>query len=901
MSAHDRTRASLPSGTVTMLFADIEGSTRLLHELGDRWAPVRARMRELVREVASERGGHEVDWAGDGVFLAFPTARDAVLAAVELQRNLAHEPWPSGVALRLRMGIHTGEPDLGAEGYVGMDVVVASRICSAGHGGQIVVSRATRDVVGDDDSSGVAFRPLGSHRLKDVPSAHALFQANAPGLEEAFPPLSTLGGAALPALHHRLVGRQDDLAEIRALLARPDVRLVTITGPGGAGKSRLALEAVACEALERPVHLVGLAPVTDPTLLLGEIARVLGLRESAGRSPAEAIAHALHGTRTLLFLDNLEQLTPAARDVAQLLDLVPDLDVLVTSRTPLRLLGERVHPLAPLPVADASTLFVELAAARGVVVREDALPSVREICRRLDGLPLAIELVAARLVVLPPSQVLEMLDEGLALAMEGPVDLPERQRTLRATIAWSYGLLTESQRKLHGTLAVFPGGCSFDDAQALAAVEPAGFLSDLEALVAWSLLRSDTSDGDVRLSMLETVREDAIERLAEPGGLDDLRRRHAERFLALAAAAEDALTGPNQVEWLERLELELDNLRAALDWSFASGRVEDGLRAVTSLHRFWRGRDHVSEGRRWLDVGLSLEPPAPGAVRARALWTAAHQADAQSDWDAAVPLLEEALSLFRQFDYGREASFALSELGFISLVRGDPARAETLCEEALALGRTLEDPRAISAALSNLGEVCSAQGDHERAMRCHDEAVALRRTLGDPQLVSASTYSLGVAAFRSGDATRARAAFEESLTVSRELGESLHTAAQLFMLATLDLESGAVDSADDRIREALEIYRRLENEHDIAACLVVLVGVAVARRSFENAGQLLGAAEALHGELPLEPVEVTVLDRFLPELEAALTPIELDDLKARGAAVGHEALLRQVVTTASRE
>jgi predicted ATPase/class 3 adenylate cyclase len=892
--------ARLPVGTVTLLFADVEGSTRLLHSLRERYGAVRARLRELVRETVGTWRGTEVDWAGDGAFLAFATARDAVAAAVDLQRAIAAEPWPPDGVLRVRIGLHTGEPELADEGYVGLDVHVAARICAAGHGDQIIVSQATREVTGEEPVPGVTFKPLGRHRLKDVPEPQALFQLAGAGLAAEFPPLRTLAGATLPTLHHRLVGRASDLAVVQALLTRPDVRLVTITGPGGAGKSRLALEVAGAAAVSRPVHLVGLAPIANPEHVPAAIARAMGVRESPGRSLLESVGEALAETGTLLVLDNLEHLPGAASDVRALLDAAPDLQVLATSRVPLRLSAERVAPLAPLAVPDASELFTELAAARGIVLREDTLHSIEEICRRLDGLPLAIELVASRLVVLPPAYVLEALSEGLALEMEGPVDLPERQRTLGATLEWSYALLSDRQRELHETLAVFAGGCSLTDLRALFDPGP-GLLADLEALVAWSLLRSDVADGDVRVSMLDTVREHALSRLASSGRLDDLQRRHGERFVELAVAAEEALDGPDQSAWFERLELELDNLRAALDWCFTSGRVEDGLRAASALQRFWRGRGHVSEGRTWLALGLSLADDISPLVRGRALWTAAHQADAQSDWDAAIPLLEDALVLFRECGQGREASFALAELGFIALVQGDPKRAERLCEEALSVARELGDERAMSAALTNLGEIYSANGDHERALACHDEAVRLRRGLGLPELVSASTYSLGVAAFWSGDLQRARAAFAESLSVSRALGESLHTAAQLFMLAELDLLAGELDLAEDAVREALEIYTLLENDHDRAACLVILSGIAVARESYEAAAQLLGAAEALRGDSSLEREALIVLERFEPELEAALGPAELAEQKARGAGLESGGLIQKVVLTGTQE
>jgi len=845
-------------------------------------------MREIVRSVAAEHGGHEVDWAGDGVFLVFSRARQAVVAAADLQRALAREPWAPEGMIRLRIGIHTGEPELGDEGYVGMDVVVAARICAAGQGDQIVVSRATRDVVGEEPFPEGSFRPLGRHRLKDVPNPEQLFQLAGPGLLDAFPPLRTLGGATLPTLHHRLVGRGSDLTSIHALLARPDVRLVTITGPGGAGKSRLALEVAGAVAIERPVHLVGLAPISDPELVPAAIARTLGVRETLERPLISSIADALAGTGALLLLDNLEHLPAARESLARLFDLMPDVKVLTTSRVPLRLSSEYVIPLEALPIDDAAELFAELAAARGVVLREDALPSIRKICRRLDGLPLAIELVAARLVVLPPAQILEALDEGLALEMEGPVDLPERQRTLRATIEWSYGLLTDRQRELHEALSVFAGGCTLADARAI--VSPGErFLADVESLVAWSLLRSDVADGDVRLSMLETVREYAVARLESEDRFEDLRRKHAERFLALAFTAESELTGSAHAEWLERLEHELDNIRATLDWCLSSGRVEDALRAMSALGRFWRAHGHASEARRWLSLGLALADGVSTDARADALWTAARQAAAQSDWLAAEPLLQEALPLFRQTDRQREVAFTLSELAFVALRQGDSERAASLCEEALAVARDLGDVRALSGALQSLGEVQSTQGDHSSALAQYEEAVALRRALGDPLLVTDAVHNLGWTAFLAGDLVRSRDAFEESLALAREFGEALHTASTLKMLGELDLLEGDADAAERRIRESLALYTGFEADLDRVACLIALGGVAALRGLHDEAARLFGAADALRGSSPLEAPERAVVELFKPQVEAALGEAAMRELESEGVRVGFEA------------
>ncbi len=886
-------RADLPEGTVTLLFTDIEGSTQLLRRLGPGYADVQETHRRLLRAAFARYGGIEVDTQGDAFMIAFRGAADAAAAGVEAQRALAAHAWPENCRVPVRMGLHTGEPERGPEGYVGIDVVRASRICAVAHGGQILMSQLTRDLLAD---AGIQTVDLGRHRLKDIAEQERLYQLVAEGLQDAFPPLRTLGGASLPALHHRLVGRQRDLANINTLLARPDVRLVTITGAGGAGKSRLALEAAAAAARERPTHLIGLAPVSDPALVLVEIARALGTREAPGRPIVEGIADVLRGTRTLLFLDNLEHLTESARDISMLLDLVADLDVLTTSRTPLRLLGEHVLPLDPLPIDDASTLFIELAAARGVLLRDDAQQSIREICRRLDGLPLAIELVAARLVVLPPARVLQALDEGLALEMEGPVDLPERQRTLRATIAWSYGLLTETQQELHDALGVFAGGCTLDDLRAVARAG-SDFFRDLEALVAWSLVRSDVADGDVRLSMLETVREDAVERLQADGRLDELRRAHAARFVELVLAAEPELSGPDRGQWLDRLEPELDNLRGTLDWLLTSGQVEDALRTLSRLERFWRAHAHVSEARRWLDLGLGLAENVPADARAAALRTAAQQAAAQSDWGAAESMFAEARDLYRSVGLASEEVLVLAYSSFVALRRDELARAEAFAEEAVAIADGIDDLRASSGALSVLGDIYSTQGQHERAIARYEEAVALRTQLGDPLLVTDAVYNLGMACFRAADLTRAESEFVDALAQARELDEAPYVAAAQFMLAVIALGEGGADEAATRARESLALYSQLEDDRSRARCLLVLAATAVEDGSYETAARILGAAEAARGDDEPDEYETPILERYLPELAGHVDPEDQSALMTEGRALGRQALAAAIVST----
>ncbi|MCE3286452.1 MAG: hypothetical protein K0S64_58 [Gaiellaceae bacterium] len=844
-------------------------------------------MREHVRKAAADHDGAEVDWAGDGVFLAFSRATNAVAAAAQIQRALAEEPWPDDEAHRLRIGIHTGEPDLAPDGYTGMDVVIAARVCASAHGEQIVVTRTTRDMAGAEPLPGAAFRPLGRHRLKDVPAAVQAFQLLGPGLRVDFPPLKTLTATSLPALHHRLVGRADALARVEALLESPEVRLATITGPGGAGKSRLALEVAARAALDRAVYLVGLAPILDPELVPGAIARAIGARESGSRSVIESIADNLGGAGALLYLDNLEHLPTVAAQVTELLDRVPDLQVLATSRTPLRLSTERVLPLEPLALDDATTLFVELAAARGVLLQDDALASVHEICRRLDGLPLAIELVAARLAVLPPSEILRALGEGLALEMEGPVDLPERQRTLRAAIDWSYQRLSPGQRDLHGALAVFADSATLDDARAVAEAGPA-FLSDLEALVGWSLIRSDSTDGEVRLSMLETVREHALGNAEAEGHLEELQRGHAERFLALALEAEGHLAGTEQAQWLERLEREFDNLRAALDWLLASARAEDVLRAISALERFWRAHAHVGEARRWLTIGLELGTNLAPDVRADALWASARQAAAQSDWQAAVPVLQDALVLFRAQGRRRDIAFALSELAFIALRRGDKDLASSLSSEALIIARELDEPRATSGVLAILADVSRIRGDFEQAVAFSDEALALRRSLGDATLVMDSIYHVGVSTFAAGDYVRSTEALMATLELAGELGDALYRAAALCMLGAIDLLRGDVAPAHPRLDESLSIYTALADDRSMAECLCALGGYAAATGRPVDAARLWGAADRLRGDSPLEYAEPAIEERFLSVVIDALGERRYLELRSEGRSTGTE-------------
>ena len=730
-----------PTGTVTFLFTDVEGSTRLLQEHGAAYADLLGEHRRILRDAFARHSGVEVDTQGDAFFVAFPRAADAVAAAAEAREALETGP------IRVRMGIHTGEPIVTDEGYVGIDVHRAARIAACAYGGQIVVSETTRRLL----ESELAFRDLGEHRLKDLIGAERLFQLGAGD----FPPLRTLDATNLPVVSTPLVGREQELEELVAMFSN-GTRLLTLTGPGGTGKTRLALQ-VAAElvgTLHDGVFWVPLAGLSDPELLPSEVAQTIGAPDDLGGF--------LRGKELLLLLDNFEHLLDAAPAVSMALASSVGLRVLVTSRTPLHVSAEQEYRLEPLPAGDASTLFVERARAVGREVTLD--DTLGAICRRLDGLPLAIELAAARTKLLAPERLLERLESALPLLTGGARDAPERQRTLRATIEWSYDLLDDAGQALFARLSVFAGTYPIEAAEEVCGAD----LDGLAALVDASLLKPV---GDDRLLMLETVREYAAEKLEALGEAGVLRERHA-RFLAALAEQAYAHRFQAEAEWSARLDEDHDDLRAALDW-LGPNEPDLALQLAGALGWFWLSRGLLAEGTGRLSAALAGSA-ATGPVRARALTASGALVARHGDLARGRGQLEEAIALWRELGDEDELASALDVLGWVLIYNpGDNRGALAAFEECRELRRTLEDSAGETRALVGIAQVLVALGDSERAESLSREL--LERAAGDPRTEHFAYHFLADCALMRGDTEEAEMRYRESLRAAIPLGDVVET------------------------------------------------------------------------------------------------------------------------------
>jgi predicted ATPase/class 3 adenylate cyclase len=844
-----------PSG-VTMLFTDIEGSTRLLNRLGPAYADVLATHRGILRTAFQSAGGRELGTEGDSFFVVFQSAAAGVGAAVVGQQGLEAHAWPEDMTLRVRMGLHTGHPEPFEDNLVGLDVHLAARISATAHGGQVVLSRATAEELGPALPDGTSLLDLGTHRLKDIEAPQRLFQLSVPGLPTVHPPLRTLGApGGLPAAPTALVGRDAELAALTTLLSGRAPRLVSLTGPGGVGKTRLSLALAERVAADHPdgVHFVALAAASQEVVAWTTIAEALG---RSGDTVDGLLEH-LGARKVLLVLDNLEQLPGSGAPVAaRLLAATDNLRLLATSRRPLHVAGEQAYPVPPLGLPDSGPLPVTVkAAGRTESVRlfvqqarltdpaftldDENVADVVALCRMLDGLPLAVELAAARVRLLAPHALLDHLDEALGLPLPGH---PERQQTLMATVDWSYRMVGEAEQGAFRALSVFGGGGGSFEAVAAVQRLPSS-LGVVSGLLDAALVRVDDDPGGARVRLLNTIRSVARDLAQRAGELDDLARRHAEHYLEVAERAGARLGGPDAMASRSLIELEMANLRCALDWSLgAPGAVDPaagdeerariGIRLCTALGEFWYRTGYDAESRRWLEQ----------ASRA----AATHQ--------------------------GVELAGLLHPFALLLLQQGDPTTARDVLAKSLALRRRAGDRLGEAVALNSLGVAYRGLGDTARARALLQESVGVARSLGNLQRQATALTNLALLEIDTGDPAAAIPLLAEAERIDLDLGSA-------WGVATDRVNRSAALLASGRRAEAVELLRDLagtvtdHGDPDLAIAVVEVAAVAASMAGdHPRAVRLAACADEQRtvNRMPLTAPDRAFLDRRLAVSRAAL-------------------------------
>ncbi len=855
----------LPTGLVTFLLSDIEGSTRLVTTLGPRYVELHAAHQRLIRAEVAGHAGVEVSTEGDSFFIVFTAATDAVAAAAEIQRAMAKARWPSDGIVRVRIGIHTGQGILGGDNYLGLDVHRAARIAAAGAGGQVLLSAETRDRVADSIPAGVALRDLGRHRLKDIGVEH-LWQLAIDGIRSDFGPPRTLEShpTNLPREVTALIDREAPVAAIRQLIGAS--RLVTVTGPAGIGKSRVAVRAAAdlVPALPDGVFYLDAASADATDTVADDLARLVDARTNPGGAAIDAILEHLRDRSLLLLIDNVDQVREAGRLIGRIVGTCREARVIVTSRTALRVSGERELPLGPLPLdgrpgdtPPAVALFV----ARAQAVRPDfALTpanaaAVRAICARVDGVPLAIELAAARARVLSPEAILSRLDRQLSLLTGGAADAPDRQRTLRAAIDWSYRLVAEPDQRALARLSVFAGPFDLAAAAAVGAVDDTGDSLDVVGrLVDQSLIVALAGEAEPRFRLLTPIREFAAEVLAASGEAETAQRAHADYAIAAAGKWAPLLEGERDLEAAGALEGLVEDARAAFAWlAGPSGDPNRALQLATALGRFWYISGRAREGRATLERGLAAVDAAavqaPDPVLADATYWSGVLADEEQRPDEALRRLEQALELRRRGGDQRGIAQALNSLGVVARSVGDLGRAQALFEDSLRRKRASHETSDIATTVSNLGIVASDREDFATARMHFAEALALDERTGKQSSIAYSRLNLGGS----------------------------------------EIWLGQIAEGVGHVRAALPVFVELGDAEVVAEGLELLADAAVATGQHARAARLILIAAALRTRsgAPLRPIDARRVDTTLAAATAALAPEAIAALRAE--ALAHDA------------
>jgi predicted ATPase/class 3 adenylate cyclase len=874
----------LPTGTITLLFTDIEGSTRLLQQLGNRYAEMLSECRTLLRAAFEQWHGYEVDTQGDAFFVVFSHASDAIAAAITLQRSLFTHPWPDGNIVRVRVGLHTGEPESTGEGYVGLDVHHASRIMSAGHGGQILLSQTTHDLIIAALPADVSLRNLGEYALKDIEGLNSIFQLVIAGLPANFPPLKTAGRRllnSLPMPPTPFIGREEEIRTLRDLLRQTAIlRLLTLTGPAGVGKTRLSIEVARQLSTDFPdgISFLDLAQVRDSDGLIVALAQALNLREERLPSLLEYIKVILREMHALLVLDNFEQILDGGITLSHVLESCPHLKVLVTSRSMLHIRAERIFDVQPLPLPTsglhhalhdllenaAIALFVQRAQAvqSGFQLTTTNAAAIISICTRLDGIPLAIELAAARSRYLSPQMLLTQLEQGLSVLRQHIHDIPERQQTLHNAIAWSYELLTHEEQQVFRRLTVCGNGCLLEAASQICTAVgnlARNVVDILEMLVDKSLLRQrEQAEGATRFWLLQVLREYGLEQLAAAGELTATRSAHAAYYLSWAQNAETFLGGAEQAKWLDHLEQEYENLRTALEWMLEQANTdeksgEQALQLCVMVGSFWEMHGYFREGATFLERALATSESAPAPLRAEALHLAGFQALIMDDTRKAEVLLRQSQILFRES--GDKAGMAniLRMQGNLARAKNNYRLGRRLLEEALATYQEFGNAWGAVRTRHDLASIAISQCNYIQARSLVEENLTQYKVWGKQHYTAYSHYLLASVLFLSrGDIQQARSLAETSLESFKEARNARLSAYTLSLLAHIHVTQGDINDAQTQIDAAISIFKDLGDRFGIALALTIAGKVAAeqgklveAQAFYRESWELVLAIEAL--------------------------------------------------------
>jgi predicted ATPase/class 3 adenylate cyclase len=860
-----------PSGTVTLLFTDVEGSTRLWERHPQAMQTALETHDRLLNEAIEAHSGYVFYTGGDSFGSAFAGPNDALEAAIEIQRRLQRTAWPEETGeLRVRMALHTGDPETRDGDYFGPPVNRVARLLSAGHGGQVILSMATHQLVRHGLPHGVGLTDLGQHRLKDLSLPETVFQVTGPELRSDFPPLVTLDTLRtnLPSQATAFIGRRQEVSTLAEMMGRADVRLVTLTGPGGIGKTRLSLQVAAdlLEDFDDGVFFVELAPIASSDRVASTIASTLGVSEAADEPLLETLLRSLQRKRMLVVIDNFEHVVDAAPVVGELLAGVPGLKVMTSSREPLRLYGEHEYPVpamglpdgdaqaspATIAQSEAVSLFVQRARAMrpDFEIGEGNVLAIAEICRRLQGLPLAIELAAARVRLFDPRTLLERLADSLKTLTGGARDVPHRHQTIRNTIEWSYGLLDSEEQALFDRLGVFHGGRTIEAAEIICGPGLGIDVVDgLESLVAKSLLRTEPGvRGEPRFVMLETIHAFASERLEATGRAEELRSRHARYFAELAEEASSRLSGHDQGVWLSRLSADYENLVTAMEWAFGGGDLDIGLRLVAALGGYWRWKANHVQARLWLDRALVFVDRAPDQVRLQL-----HIHD-----------------------------------GFVAHILEDGVRARRSYEAALEIARRLGDDSAVAKNLISLGLVTADPSDVN--LDVVEEGLALARAIGDLSEVAHGLNVLGEIHRLQGNFSAAKQAYEEALSITRATGHRLRETMLLANLGMVAFNLGEPDEAESLVRESYALALEIGDDFITAEGLVLAGGIIGVNGDPERGVRLMAAGTARQAAIgsKTQPADMPELDRLVALIRAQIDDETFDRLWEEGEALTFE-------------